>query len=149
MKRIMKLLVVLMAGAMLAGCGGKEQTVTMTTDTDGVKIEMVISAKGDTVTKTVQTSTMETSGLPEEQVEQMQGYADSLAETMGAMEAAEYKSEITDGEFKEVITIDMTNKEALDELVAAGISPVEGTTSRISLKKTVEALESQGWTKAK
>ena len=47
---------------------------------------------------------------------------------------------------KEIITIDASNADALEELSDAGMLPLEGSGQKISLEKTVESLESQGWT---
>lgn len=49
-------------------------------------------------------------------------------------------------ELKEIITIDASNADALEELSDAGMLPLEGSGQKISLEKTVESLESQGWT---
>ncbi len=143
MKKVWKLMVVCIGVLMIAGCGGKEQTVKLAIEQNGAKVESELEAKGDIVTKMTQTTVLNLADYSEEQIAAMEQTAMSYEETLN-VEGAEYTYEITDTELKEVMSFDFTNKDMIKSLAGTGMLPVDGEGDVVSLKLTVENLESSG-----
>jgi len=143
----MKLMAVGLSALMLIGCGStKEQSVTLTNESSGVKVDMLLEAKGDTLQKMTQTSTLDISAYGEEYVDLFQEQIDLAEEKFEGITGATYSYDYGDTELKEIITIDMTDTDSLDKLSNENLLPIEGTTSKVSLEKTKESLVGQGWT---
>lgn len=147
MRKVAKALAVLGMALLLMGCsGGKEQSVTLTTEESGMLQEMVLDAKGDLVTKITQTSTVEIGELEEAQIEYVKEEIQKAKENFEAYEGADYEYDLSDTTLKETITVDMTDTDTVDKLADDGLLPIEGNASKISLEKTKEGLISGGWT---
>lgn len=146
MRKVWRLAAVCISVLMLGGCGGQEETVKLTTDTSGVKVEMQLEAKGDTIHTMTQTSTVEVGELTDEQKTLVEDEIKKAEANFADIKGAEYTYEFGDTELKETITIDMTDSDSLDQLSSKNLLPIEGSTSKISLKATKTNLEEQGWT---
>lgn len=149
MKQMRRIMCIVLASLMifaLTACGGSEpQTVFLTYEQDGVSMEYQLDAVGDIVEKLTQTSSIDCSMYTEEQ---MQIFEESISDYAAAYEnidGVSYSTEIIGTDLVETISIDATNSDTLDTLSSQGLLPIEGTSSSISLEKTVENLESQGW----
>ncbi len=131
----------------LTACGGKEvqNALTMVQDQDIAHIEMSFDAKGDIITKITQTGTLDLSKLPEENIKQLEDTVAKASEQYAAIKGVEYSSEITDDKLVEVIVIP-ADKDTLKAVSDAGMLPIQGNASRLSLSKTKESLEKSGWT---
>lgn len=144
-KRVVSVLVMCALVAMLSACGGKEESKTCTLTQDGSTVEIKIDAKGDIITKWTQTSTLSTEGLGEEVVATLEAAIDQMKTTYGEYSNVEYSGSLSGNSFVEVIAIDMTDKDGVQKLVDAGLLPVEGNASKLSMKQTVENLEKSGY----
>lgn len=133
----------------LTACGAvKEQSVTLVYEQEGVSMEYTLDATGDIVHTITQVSSVDCSLYTEEQVEMIQASIEEYAGVYEAYEGVEYTSSVEDGFMSETIKIDVSDKDTIDELSESGLLPIEGDgeVSLISLEKTVESLEGQGWT---
>lgn len=145
-KRVISVLVMCALVAMLSACGGKEESATCRLDQNGTSIEIKIDAKGDTITKWTQTSTMSTEGLGEEMVAALEGVIEEMKTTYSQYSNVKYTGTVSGDSVTEVVEIDMTDKDGVQQLVDAGLLPVEGNASRLSMKQTVENLKASGYT---
>ena len=146
MKRIRGVLAVLAVAILFVGCSRKEQSVTLVTEQSGIRVEMTMDAKGDKVTRLLQVTEVPVEGLTEEQIIGAGVIIDEVANGSGG---TEYTQEVINGVMKEVLIIDVTDKDMLQEVRTRKILPVEGGAVWLSLKDSVEVLEVQGWTKVK
>lgn len=150
MKRMKRMFCMLLATLMILsmiGCGGTEQSKTLRYEDEesGITMEYKMDAKGDIVHTITQTSLLDCSAYSEEEIAEIE---ELLAQTIASYEEYEgvtYDSSMTDATLTEIITIDASDSDTLTALSDAGLLPIDGNASKISLKKTVEALESQGW----
>lgn len=149
MKRIISIMVACVMVLGLVACGGKEveSAAVCKIEQNGVKIEMVLDAKGDKITKINQTSSISIEGYSEEQVQSLQDMVDQTAETYKAIEGITYEIEQDDTEIDEKISMNVGDKDTLKAVIDAGLLPVTGdNVTQLSLKSTKEALEEAGWT---
>jgi len=107
---------------------------------------MQLEAKGDTIHTMTQTSTVEVGELTDEQKTLVEDEIKKAEANFADIKGAEYTYEFGDTELKETITIDMTDSDSLDQLSSKNLLPIQGSTSKISLKATRTNLEEQGWT---
>ena len=130
--------------AMLAGCGKKEETVTVRMEQDGGVMEITMDATNDIITKWVQKSTI--SGVDDAAMEILEPTIKATEDTYAPFEKVEYKTERNGDTLVETITIDMSDSATVKALVDAGLMPVDGNSDRISLKLTVQSFKDQGFT---
>ncbi len=130
----------------LCGCSAKEQTKTMRLEQDNISVEMVFEAKGDIIHTIIQTTEMSLEGVDEETVKQLKQNVESMKTTYAQYEGVTYTSEVGKENFKETITIDTSSEETIKELSENELLPIDGETSKLSLKKTMESLTESGWT---
>ena len=123
--------------AMLAGCGKKEETVTVRMEQNGVVMEITMDATNDVIT---------ISGLDEETMAGLEATIKATEDTYAAYEKVDYKMEKTGDSLIETITIDMSDSATVKALADAGLMPVSGNSDRISLKLTVQGFKDQGYT---
>ena len=147
-----KQLCALMAGAVmlgLAACGGEEEVqnaATATLEQNGVTMTMSFDAKGDVVTKITQESVIDLSGYTEEQIDMLNSTVEAAEETYADLENVEYSCAEEDGKLVERIVIP-TDEETLKAVIGQGLLPIDDEdATRLSLKATVDNLESSGWT---
>ncbi|MBO5460862.1 MAG: DUF1307 domain-containing protein, partial [Ruminococcus sp.] len=128
-------------------CGNSEPTtVTLTMEQNGATIDYKLDAKGDVVQTITQTSTVDCSAYTEEQLAVIEESAGQYAASYEGIEGVTYSIETVDTNLVETIVIDATNSDSLQELSDLGLLPIEGSSSSISLEKTVENLEALGMT---
>lgn len=130
----------------VCGCSAKEQTKTMKLEQNNITIEMVFEAKGDIIHTIKQTTEMPLEGLDEATIDQLKQNIESMETTYAQYEGVDYVSEVGDESFKETITIDTSSEETIKELSEKQLLPIDGESSKLSLKKTVESLSDAGWT---
>lgn len=132
----------------LAACGGvEEQSVTLNYEMEGVNMEYTLDAAGDVVHTITQVSSVDCSAYTEDQVAMLQSSLEEYATVYDAYEGVEYSSSVEEGFMYETIKIDVSEQDTISELSEAGLLPIESDSAVtfISLEKTVENLESQGW----
>lgn len=148
MKRMKRLFCLILASLMvlsMIGCGGKEQSTTLLYEESGITMEYKMDAKGDIVHTITQTSILDCSAYTEEEIAAIEELMVQTSTSYGEYECVTYESVVEDTTLKETITIDASDSDTLKALSEAGLLPIDGNSSKISLKKTVESLESQGW----
>lgn len=147
MKRFMCAAFTVLMILALTACGSTDpQTVVLTTEQNGVPVEYQLDSLGDTVQTITQKSTVDCSMYTEEQISLFEASINEYAATYEAIEGVTYSSEFVDTNLVETICIDATNSDTLNSLSEQGLLPIDGTSSKIPLKRTVENLQSQGWT---
>lgn len=147
-----KQLCAIMVGAAMLGltaCGGTEEVknaATATIEQNGVTMTMSFDAKGDTVTRITQESVIDLSGYTDDQIDMLNSTVEAAEETYADIENVEYSCEEEDGKLVERIVIP-TDEETLKVVVEQGLLPIDDEdATRLSLKATVDNLESSGWT---
>lgn len=147
-----KQLCAIMVGAAMLGltaCGGTEEVknaATATIEQNGVTMTMSFDAKGDTVTRITQESVIDLSGYTDDQIDMLNSTVEAAEETYADIENVEYSCEEEDGKLVERIVIP-TDEETLKAVVEQGLLPIDDEdATRLSLKATVDNLESSGWT---
>lgn len=146
-----KILCAILASLMLlslTACGSAEtETVVLTMEQNGTVIDYTLEAKGDTVQKIIQTSTIDCSAFSEDEIAIIESAADEYAATYADFEGVTYSMKVEDTDLVETIIIDTTNKDTLQGLSNEGLLPIEGNNAdSISLEKTIENLEALGMT---
>ncbi len=149
MKRIMSVVLAVCVMFALTACGvgqkEKKDAAVCTIEQNGVTVKMSFDVKGDIITKIKQSSTVSTEGYTEEQVAALKEAIEQAEATYKEIEGAEYSIEETDTEITEKISFSVEG-DTLKEVVDKGLLPVQGEAEKLSLKKTMEALEDAGWT---
>lgn len=152
MKKLAALVLMLLLALSVTACGGRKQSVTYTLeeDTDGLKMtdSMKLDAKGDTVWQMEETITLDMTGFDEDTQALMTKSYDALTESYQAVEGVECTGAVEDGIYTIRIRIDTTGN-AVSKLMDQGLLRLDGDTSTISLEKTAESLEANGYTKEK
>lgn len=147
-----KQLCALMVGAAMLGltaCGGGKEVqnaATATLEQNGVTMTMSFDAKGDVVTKITQESVIDLSGYTEEQIDMLNSTVEAAEETYADLENVEYSCEEEEGKLVERIVIP-TDEDTLQAVIEQGLLPIDNADAKLlSLKETVDNLESSGWT---
>lgn len=147
-----KQLCALMAGAVmfgLAACSGGEEVqnaATATLDQNGVTMTMSFDAKGDVVTKITQESVIDLSGYTEEQIGALNSTVEAAEGIYAELENVEYSCGEENGKLVERIVIP-TDEDTLKAVIGEGLLPIDDEdATQLSLKATVDNLESSGWT---
>ena len=152
MKKVISMLTVFCLVLSLTACGSKMQSVTYCSKTEesGLKMTdtMTMEAKGDSVQSITEEIEMDLTGFDEETQKVICGVYDELVEQYQSIEGVEGSGEITDGIYTMHIVIDATG-DAVSELAGQGLLEVDGDTNWISLQKTMDSLESNGYEKVK
>ncbi len=154
MKKLLTLLLSLTLVLALAGCGA-EQTATykMVTDQDGIVLTdiQVIKAKGDSVQRLTETTTIDVTSLDEATQEQVAALYDATYEPMLKDTPVGVTSSygMKDGIYTVSIDIDLASAN-LKELIEGGyivmLTDNADTIKFVSYKQTCEGLESSGYT---
>lgn len=147
-----KQLCALMVGAAMLGltaCGGGKEVqnaATATLEQNGVTMTMSFDAKGDVVTKITQESVIDLSGYTEEQIDMLNSTVEAAEETYADLENVEYSCEEEEGKLVERIVIP-ADEDTLQAVIEQGLLPIDNADAKLlSLKATVDNLESSGWT---
>ena len=149
MKKIITSLVILAAAVSLTACGGKEQSVTYTMESDlnGVIMTdtMVLDAKGDRVQQMTEIVELDMAEVDTTTQSLLVEQYDAIVETYNSVEGVECTSETGEGTYSITIVIDATG-DAISGLASLGLLQVEGGTDGISLQGTGEALTQSAYT---
>lgn len=146
-KRLISVLLMCAMMVMVGACGAdKQESATCTIEQNGVNIEIKIDATNDIITKWTQTSTISTEGVDEATLASLDQVIEATKTVYAEYDKVDYQMNKTDKALVEVITIDMTDSATTKSLAEAGLLPVEGDASKLSLKLTLESLKSNGWT---
>lgn len=145
MKRIMCFVLACIMVFSLTACGGKEQTKVLTIEQNGVAMEYQIDAKGDSIHTITQTSSIDCSGYSADDIAMIEASIAEYATIYEAYEGVTYSSEVTDTAIIETIKLDVSDGDLVQSLSDAGLLPVEGDGTNLSLEKTVANLTAQGW----
>lgn len=149
MKKLLCALLTVAAVLGLTACGGEKEVqgaAVATLEQDGVTVTMTFDAKGDTVTRITQESTIDLGDFTEEQIEAVKTTVESAEDMYNELDGVEYSCEEQDGQLVEVIVIP-TEGDILKEVIEQGLLPVDNEElTQLSLKATTENLESSGWT---
>ncbi len=149
MKKIVSMILVCIMAMSLMACGGKEveDAAVCTMEQNGVTITMALDAKGDTITKIKQSSTISIEGYSEADVETLQATIDQAAEAYKDIDGVEYSIDQKDTQIVENINMNVGDKDTLKAVVDGELLPVDDkNVTKLSLKATAEALEASGWT---
>lgn len=122
----------------------KENVLTMELEQGAAHIELSFDAKGDYITKMTQTGKVDISSLSELQIKVMEDAAKKAEDQLSKIQGVEYSKEVKDGKLTEKIVVN-TDKDTLEKVKEAGVLPIQGNSSKLSLKKTKEALGKNGW----
>lgn len=143
MGKVAKSLGVFMVALILMGCGGgEEKTVKLTKEADSMKEETILVAKGDILTQMTQTSIVTIEGATEDLI---QPVIDEFKGQIEGIEGVECTSEISGDELTLSLIVDMTNDESLKKLSEKQLIAIDGISSKISLKKSIEEMTAAGW----
>lgn len=146
LKRFMCLGVAILMVLAMTACGSKSQTKVLTLEADGVTMEYKIDAEGDTIKKLTQTSSIDGSAYSEDVLAAIEESMNEYASIYAEYEGVTYKTDLEGTVIVETITIDVSDADLVSSLSDAGLLPIDGDGSRLSLEKTVDSLTAQGWT---
>lgn len=149
MKHVLKvlcLLLVSMISMIYAGCTSTGQSQTCTYETDGVVINYTLIAKDDVLQKITQVSTITFSAFSGDDRTNMESELPQAEAAYAQIKGVEYSYDITDETLTETIVIDAANEDTVRQLSQAGLLPIEGGGTKLSLKKTIKNMEKQGFT---
>ena len=128
----------------LTACGSQTKTVVLSMEENGVVTEMKLEAEGDAITKITQTSTIDCSGYSDDNIALIKSYGEQYKTTYEQIEGITYSMKESGTDLIEEIVVDATNADTLDQLSSSGLFEIEGSSSTLSLEKTVENLKSLG-----
>ena len=150
MKKLFKAIIVctlILSLFSLTGCGGKEQTATYKTSSNGVEMKMTFHAVGDKIDNIHQESIIDTSNYSSSQIDTLKQTSDSYKSKFAKVNGVTYEMKEESNSLTEIIDIKLDN-ENLQELISSNLLPVTGTTvDYLSFEKTVEQFDSMGWEK--
>lgn len=148
-----KLLTVFLALTMvfLVACSGgakseEKHLATATLEQGNLKTELKYYGVGDVVKKMEQTNTANIESLDETQLQTLKSSIETVKQSYEAIEGVKYTSEIGDSTLVEKIILNVGDAKTLKELIKQDLLPVsDQNASIISLSKTLESLEQQGY----
>ena len=150
MKKLFKAIIVctlILSLFSLTGCGGKEQTATYKTSSNGVEMKMTFHAVGDKIDNIHQESIIDTSNYSSSQMDTLKQTSDSYKSKFAKVNGVTYEMKEESNSLTEIIDIKLDN-ENLQELISSNLLPVTGTNvDYLSFEKTVEQFDSMGWEK--
>ena len=151
MKKIVSIMMVLVLSLALTACGGKEQSVTYTmeTESDGLKMTdtMTLNAKGDKVQNMTEVIALDLTGFDEATQAALVEVYGAIIDQYNSVEGVECSAESGEGSYTITISIDATG-DAVSQLADMGLLQVEGNADTLSLSATGDALEASGYSLA-
>ncbi|CAM4088272.1 DUF1307 domain-containing protein [Listeria booriae] len=149
LKKGVSLLLLLILAVGLVGCGSKEESKTFTSEQNGMKMELTYTYKGDKVTKQTTKNVIpyKTLGVStkEDAEKSLKALSDKYQGVKGLKESLTYN----DDNVVESVEVDYENAD-LDKLAKIPGMLISGNTKKgISMKKSQEVLEKQGFTEKK
>ncbi|MFD1337253.1 YehR family lipoprotein [Oceanobacillus iheyensis] len=144
--RIAGLLFIAVTMFVLAACGS-EETVTYQAEENGISITLTYTAEGDNVVKQVSESEIEYSALGVTTKEEAEELLAPLVEEYQNINGLTHEIDYQDDKVVEKVTVDYNEADA-SEIAELEGSMFEGDpTEGISLEKSIELIESQGFEK--
>lgn len=149
-KKIAGIVSVVLLALGVAACGPKvtKEAMKCTLEQEGVSTVMYADAEGDKITQLTQVTTIDLSGMPDENKEYIDSVIDATKEQVSGINGVDYNIDEKDGVYTE--TFVMNVKDNLDEIVDSGIVPIETEGDQdveyLSVDGTKQALEAAGWT---
>lgn len=148
----MKKIVALLCACLLVGCSQQEESgkVVCKQEADDMKTTITLNAKGDVVNTQIQEKVTNLSFFEEIGIDKdgLKEKAEEVKKQYAAYKGIEYQYEIQENSIVETfeITYDKENFEDLIELQLIIPDDESGKVDFISLEKTVEGFESDGFT---
>lgn len=143
MKKIYSAILALVMVFAVSACGAKITTRTFEGNLNNIKSKIVLTAKGDKVTKQVQTSTVtftQINATTPEQKKMVEEQVKKASEKFKNIKGVKESYTVDANGINETIEINLEEAD-LKDLKAKGIYDVEGDVSKgISLKKTADKL---------
>lgn len=145
MKKITSFLMVSMIIMVLAACGSEEKTV-FEMKNDGYSSEITYVSKGDKVKKQITKTTMDYAYLSFSSKDEVKEFVEQQNNQLENLEGVKYSIDYKDDHFVENIEIDMEKIDfgALNDITGGEVGE---NADYISLKKSTELIEQQGFTK--
>ncbi len=145
MEKWIMICLVLLVGCILVACNAEEKTVTLQMEQEGVIMELTYKAEGDKVIEQSANNVLPYEALgvttPEEAEEIMTEFIAGYDDTEGVTHNIDYQ----DDELIETLTIDYETVD-LNEVNKLSGASFEGDLDKgVSLKKSIEVLEEQGY----
>lgn len=151
MKKLTAFATVLVLAIFLTACSnGSESTRTFELDNNGVMTTMVYTSTGDKVTVQTTENVIQYDQAGFASKEEAQEYFSPMMEQFQNIDGLTHKMAYDDSKAVETLTIDYeaVNFEDIENLPGMAFS--EGSTDQgVSMEKSVEVLESQGFTEVK
>ena len=147
MKKTISAILVVTLLLALVGCGSAEpQSVTLVYEESGVHMEQLLEANGDKCHTMTQTTTIDCTGWPEEQMQLLEEAVAEYSGIYAQYEGVTYSTKTEGSSFSEILVLDISNADLVKSLSEAGLLPIEGEAKYISLKQSVDNMTAQGWT---
>lgn len=150
MKKLWSVVLIACMAAGLAACGGKEQSVTYTSEMENsgvtIKDTMTLNAKGDEVHEIVEKLEVDMTAVSAADSDAMAAIYDGVVESYQSIEGVTASKSYSGQVYTIDITIDAAG-DAVGELVELGLMSIEGSSEGISLKASGAAMEAGGYTK--
>jgi uncharacterized lipoprotein YehR (DUF1307 family) len=148
MRALSVIVVILVIGAALVGCGGGSQEVSYTLTQNDVKTVVTYYAEGDRVVKQTLKSTIPYSRLGATTSEEAKKVLDPQSQKFQGIEGLQEKIEYQKDTAVETLSVDYDkiDMEKAKGLPGMSLSGSEDA-KKISLKKSVEMLEQSGYKK--
>lgn len=146
-KRITGFIIALISLIVLAACGSSEETVSYQAEEEGVKITLTYTAEDDTVTEQTSENEIEYAALGLTDKEQAEEIFNPVVEQYQNVDGITHEIDYQDDKVVESVSVDLTTVD-MDELTALEGAMFEpGENDEISLERSVEMIESQGFEK--
>ena len=147
MKKIIGIVLISVMAMLCVACGSKEETAicTVVLEESGIEHKMTLDAKGDIVHTMTQVTTVDLSYYTDSHVTALKSSLEQYKEVYDSIKGVKYKAEVKGNNIYERITIDLTKEKTIKALREKELLPIDGSSDKISLKKTVSNLKDQGW----
>lgn len=149
MRKVTSLITILILALVLTACGGKEETRTFESENPGVTTTITYTYKGDKVTKQTAENVISYEEVGLGSKEEAQEAFDPLVEQFQDIDGVTHKMDYTDSTATEQLTIDFSEADYEDIKSLPGMD-LEGDTNKgVSMEKSAEILNNQGFTEVK
>lgn len=135
----------------LSSCGAKETATTLTNNVNGVDMTYTYFADGDDVVRQTTKNVMPYSVLGVTTADEAKQILDPLIEEFQGVTGLEHEMAYGENEVTETLTVDYEKADLseISELTGSAFSGDTAEGTKVSLKKSIEMLEAQGFTKSK
>jgi len=146
MKKWVIICLTLFVSFTLVACNsGSEETVTLQTEENGITVKLTYKAKGDKVTEQRADNVMPYESLGISTPEEAEELFAELASGFEGIEGVTHKMDYQDDQVVESLTIDYEKADPNEVSGLSGSMSDGDLSNGISLKKSVEMLEEQGY----